>query len=235
MQGRILPVPLTAVQIISILRKTGRLYNSEIAAVWDCSGTADTSRSRSIPRRRLTNIVKTCPDKLAAYIVQRQCIPHGIMSSFTPANFRSIIRSQMIFAVCIGCIVLRYINTAAVYCGGCLRSDNRTIRAVHGTQLTAGCIVKSNNTAIIFYHAVHGSQRAAGGALVASDGSRTGGIFFLCPINQILRNRRKTAVCACPLLDLISQRPENHGRIVAVTFYRGFQRKFCPGHGTVTA
>ena len=60
-------------------------------------------------------------------------------------------------------------------------------------------------------------------------------IYFFDPIDQVLGDGR--IVCSTSgtsLVNLIAKRPEDHRRIVAVTFYHGFDGKFCPGHGSVT-
>ena len=235
MQCGVVPIPLTAIEIIGIFGKTGGFHNTEITAVGNGTGTADAPRARAVPGSGFAEVVKTRPDEFAGHIVHGHGVPHGIMGGFAPADFRCIVRSQMVFPINVGSVGLRRIDTAAVHRRRSFRSNDRTVGAVHGTQLRGSSVVEAKDPAVVFDHGMHRTDGSSRIAIVTADGGLTGTVFRLCPIDQILRDGGITAVGAGAFLNFVPQRPEDHRRIVAVTLDRGFKGKFRPSHGRIAA
>ena len=235
MQCGVVPIPLTAIEIIGIFGETGGFHNTEITAVGNGAGTADAPRARAVPGGGFAEVVKTRPDEFTGHIVHGHGVPHGIMGGFAPADFRCIVGSQMVFPIGIGGIGLRAVDAAAVHRRRSFRSDDRTVGAVHGTQLRGRSVVEAEDPAVIFDHGMHRTDGAACIAIVTADGSLTASVFRICPIDQILRDGGITAVGAGAFLNFIPQGPEDHRRIVAVALDRRFKGKFRPGHGRIAA
>ena len=61
--------------------------------------------------------------------------------------------------------------------------------------------------------------------LIAADGGWAGGIHRLYPIDQVLRNRSRIGI----IWNLISQGPQDHGRIVLIPINHGLDAELRPG------
>ena len=119
-------IPLAAVEIIGIFRKTAGFYNTKIAAVWNSSAVADRTASGTVPWSRFTDVIKTGPYKFTGNTVGLIGIVNGLMCRDSPANGRSIITGQVEFAVRIGTGRLGIVNTATVDMRRCLTGKDHT-------------------------------------------------------------------------------------------------------------
>ena len=143
-------IPLAAVEIIGIFRKTAGFYNTKIAAVWNSTAVADRTASGAVPWSRFTDVIKTGPYKFTGNTVGLIGIVNGFMCCDSPSNSRSIIAGQMEFTVGIGTGCLCTVNTAAVDMGRCFTGEDHTaVLWSKALQLAAGvCIVEADYTAV---------------------------------------------------------------------------------------
>ena len=119
-------IPLAAIEVIGIFREAGRFHNSKITAVRNGSASTHRTTSGSIPRSWLSKIIKSGPYKFSRNIITGHRIIQRIMRCHSPAYCRCIIRSQMIFPICVGRACLAGVYTTAVHCGRCFRRNNHT-------------------------------------------------------------------------------------------------------------
>ena len=122
-------IPLTLIEVIAIFRKSGSINDSKIGAL-RCRPSRRITRfalSCSIPRRRFSDIVKSCP-----YIFSRNkitldyFIPCAACRS-APTNCRCIIGCQIIIAII--CLTAHsFINASAINCRCSLRAIQTPFR-----------------------------------------------------------------------------------------------------------
>ena len=122
-------IPLTLIEVIAVFRKSGSINDSKIGAL-RCRPSRRITRfalSCSIPRRRFSDIVKSCP-----YIFSRNkitldyFIPCAACRS-APTNCRCIIGCQIIIAII--CLTTHsFINASAINCRCSLRAIHTPFR-----------------------------------------------------------------------------------------------------------
>ena len=231
-------VPLAAVEVIGVLGEAGGLHDAEIAAVGDCTAVAHTAGTGAVQGSGLADVVEAGPDEFTGHAVILIGVVYGIMGGGAPTHCGSVVRGQVVLPICIGIIRLRAVNPAAVGGRGGLGGDDDAAAVVLGQAVELGRrigVVEAHNAAIISNGIENRHQPRITASVVVAAGGGAGTVHLINPINQIFRDGG-IAVHILPegsLLDLVAQRPEDHGGIAAVPLDHSFGRNLGPSHGTV--
>ena len=120
MKGIYTFIPLTLIEVIAVFRKTGCINNSKIGVLWwrPCTFC---SRICTIPRSRLTNIVKACPNIFACYKVSLYNVIPCSTCQCSPVYSWIIISSKLLIWSSL-LITCNRVNSTAVYRWCCFRT-----------------------------------------------------------------------------------------------------------------